>query len=237
MNYFSFFLCLHVSASYSSFRTTHFFLLPTFAGKWISYRQCAFVSRLIFGEDSDELHFEFMDTLSAIMVGKKTASSPGRSEKDTRRLNIDEFLHLSVLFYHRSVKGLSNPEEEGDSRVFPALPGQSAPAEPIPRSPYEGIFDLNRIPTPPPAAIVDLRRKSSGTGNFHGLKSADDIRYFQGERKFSSSPKSAMGLGILNVDGGDSSGELDSHNYSGSVKGGRYLQFEDMETLTGYCAI
>ena len=207
----------------------------------MSYRHCVYVSRLIFGEDSDELHFEFMETLSPIMVGKKTVHSPGRTEKDTRRLNIDEFLHLSVLFYHRSVKGASNPEEEGaEVRVFPPVPGQSAPQEPIPRSPYEGIFDLNRIPSPPPASIVELRRKSS-SGFFPSPQTPDDdMRLGGGVRKFPSPSKSAVSSGQQrNVNGGYSpSGDLVSpstlNNRSGSSwKGGRYLQFEDIETLTG----
>lgn len=205
----------------------------------MSYRHCAYVSRLIFGEDSDELHNEFMDTLSPIMVGKKTVHSSGRTEKDTRRLNIDEFLHLSVLFYHRSVKGASNPEEEGgEVRVFPPVPGQTAPVAPIPRSPYEGIFDLNRIPSPPPAAVVELRRKSSGI--FPSPQTPDDIRLggSGGARKFSSPSKSAFNLGLLHGNGEYSGGDLLAspstlNNNSDSWKGGRYLQFEDIETLTG----
>ena len=129
--------------------------------KWLSYRQCLYVSQLVFGGEGGEdsaRHQEFLDTLGPILVGQKTPASPGRPAADTRRMNLDEFLHLSVLFFHRSVKG-------SRARLFPSIPGQTAPAESIPQSPYEGIFDLNKIPPPPPPEVVARRQAAAAAAS------------------------------------------------------------------------
>lgn len=139
-------------------------LISSLTGKWLTFRECAYITRIVFGKENDSIHADFMNTLSPIMVGQLVSSPTGRSPhstpavRDTRRLNLDEFLHLAVLFYHRSVKELSPQDlQRGSSaqvaaREFPRLPGQSSTTcNLIPPSPYEGLFDLNRIPPTPTA--------------------------------------------------------------------------------------
>lgn len=63
---------------------------------WISFKEAAHVARIVFGSDNEGLFRDFMRLITPQMVGEKTASS------DTRRIDITEYLHLSVVGYHQS---------------------------------------------------------------------------------------------------------------------------------------
>lgn len=63
---------------------------------WISYKEAAHVARIVFGSDNEGLFRDFMRLITPQMVGEKTASG------DTRRIDITEYLHLSVVGYHQS---------------------------------------------------------------------------------------------------------------------------------------
>lgn len=63
---------------------------------WISYKEAAHVARIVFGNDNEGLFRDFMRLITPQMVGEKTAAG------DSRRIDITEYLHLSVVGYHQS---------------------------------------------------------------------------------------------------------------------------------------
>lgn len=71
---------------------------------WISFKEAAHVARIVFGSDNEGLFRDFMRLITPQMVGEKTASG------DTRRIDITEYLHLSVVGYHQSQQN-QNPSQ------------------------------------------------------------------------------------------------------------------------------
>jgi hypothetical protein len=63
---------------------------------WISFREAAHVARIVFGQDNEALFVDFMRLITPQMVGEKTAAG------DSRKIDITEYLHLSVVGYHQS---------------------------------------------------------------------------------------------------------------------------------------
>lgn len=63
---------------------------------WISFRECVFIARAIFGPDNESAFRNFMNVLIPQMVGQKS------HKNDSRRIDIGQFLHLAVVGYHQS---------------------------------------------------------------------------------------------------------------------------------------
>ena len=63
---------------------------------WISYREAAHVARIVFGSDNEGMFRDFMRLITPQMVGERTSSG------DSRKIDITEYLHLSVVGYHQS---------------------------------------------------------------------------------------------------------------------------------------
>jgi hypothetical protein len=63
---------------------------------WISYREASHIARIVFGTDNDALYRDFMRLIVPQMVGERTQTT------DSRRIDITEYLHLSVVGYHQS---------------------------------------------------------------------------------------------------------------------------------------
>jgi len=66
---------------------------------WMSYRECSAVSKIIFGDDNEQMTRDFMHLLQPHLVGQKTENA------DSRRIDITQFLHLAVVGYHQSHPG------------------------------------------------------------------------------------------------------------------------------------
>ena len=112
---------------------------------WISYKEAAHVARIVFGSDNEGLFRDFMRLITPQMVGEKTASG------DSRRIDITEYLHLSVVGYHQSQT--QQKQNQGrlslldaiifiihcsigcfcsEGRMLVPIPGQLAPMAPAP---------------------------------------------------------------------------------------------------------
>eukprot|EP01032_Pedospumella_encystans_P019429 gene19429-22088_t len=90
---------------------------------WISYKEAAHVARIVFGSDNEGLFRDFMRLITPQMVGEKTASG------DSRRIDITEYLHLSVVGYHQSQ---TQQKQNQEGRMLVPIPGQLAPMAPAP---------------------------------------------------------------------------------------------------------
>ena len=66
---------------------------------WLSYRECTQVARIVFGGKNESLCKEFFTLMTHQIVGKKT------EQGDSRRIDITQFLHLSLAFYHQTQSG------------------------------------------------------------------------------------------------------------------------------------
>eukprot|EP00753_Platysulcus_tardus_P015520 PLAT5035.9.p1 GENE.PLAT5035.9~~PLAT5035.9.p1 ORF type:complete len:721 (+),score=335.59 PLAT5035.9:72-2165(+) len=70
---------------------------------WMTYRDCLFVSREVFGSESDPMFRAFMSVVTNNMQGR------ARKRKDTRRIEVQQFLHLALVEYHET-----RPPDDGD---------------------------------------------------------------------------------------------------------------------------
>jgi hypothetical protein len=96
---------------------------------WMSFREAAHVARVVFGNDNEELYREFMALVTPQMVGSKTDTT------DSRRMDITEYLHLSVVGYHQSQSRHNNSSNNSlaeQQRFLVPLPGQTTPLAPVP---------------------------------------------------------------------------------------------------------
>jgi hypothetical protein len=66
---------------------------------WMSYRECSAVSKIIFGDENEQMAKDFMLLLHPHLVGQRTENA------DSRRIDITQFLHLAVVGYHQSHPG------------------------------------------------------------------------------------------------------------------------------------
>eukprot|EP01040_Poterioochromonas_malhamensis_P007297 gene7297-7873_t len=98
---------------------------------WMSYREALHITGIVFGKDNREMIRDFMYMITPQMVGNVTDTT------DSRRIDITEYLHLSVVGYHQSQsRQQASGGGGGDTeRYLVPLPGQSAPIEPVPRLP------------------------------------------------------------------------------------------------------
>lgn len=116
---------------------------------WMSYREACHVAKVVFGNDNEEMYREFMSLVTPQMVGSKGDTT------DSRRIDITEYLHLSVVGYHQS-QARNNPNN-GNERFLVPLPGQTAPIEPVPL---------------PPSAMG--MSEAGGDGNWDGQQNDND---------------------------------------------------------------
>ena len=122
---------------------------------FLTYKECSYITKMIYGGDNDDLHKEFMSLLitntshqSPIQSPNATRITPTKSpSSDNRNVYVYEYLHLSVLFYHDHVK--SNFMTTSPQSEFVALPDQTCLNSNIPESPYDGVFNLNYVPPTP----------------------------------------------------------------------------------------
>jgi len=99
---------------------------------WMTYREAVHVARIVFGTDNDDLFRDFLALITPQMVGEKSELV------DTRRIDMTEYLHLSVVGYHQSqARGGNN------NQLLVPIPGQTVPPEPVPLPPNRG--DLERM--------------------------------------------------------------------------------------------
>jgi hypothetical protein len=77
---------------------------------WISFREAAHVARIVFGQDNESLFVDFMRLITPQMVGEKTAAG------DSRKIDITEYLHLSVVGYHQSQS--QQNQNQGESPLY-----------------------------------------------------------------------------------------------------------------------
>lgn len=105
---------------------------------WMSYREAAHVAKVVFGADNEEMFREFMALITPQMIGERTETH------DSRRIDITEYLHLSVVGYHQS-QGRGGGASGGEiERLLVPIPGQTAPPEPVPLPPSMEEFDRMR---------------------------------------------------------------------------------------------
>lgn len=105
---------------------------------WMSYREAAHVARVVFGTDNEEMFREFMALITPQMIGERNETH------DSRRIDITEYLHLSVVGYHQS-QGRGGGASGGEiERLLVPIPGQTAPPEPVPLPPSMEEFDRMR---------------------------------------------------------------------------------------------
>lgn len=85
---------------------------------YLPVRECAIVSRVVFGSESDPLYRTFMALLDRHLIGKKPSSVAGSSSSnassagsvttafgarnDTRKIEVSQFLHLALVEYHET---------------------------------------------------------------------------------------------------------------------------------------
>ena len=93
---------------------------------WMSYRESAHVARIVFGSENEDMLRDFMYLITPQMVGQKTATS------DSRRIDITEYLHLSVVGYHQSQSRAKGHIAGGGQRMLVPIPGQLTPPIPVP---------------------------------------------------------------------------------------------------------
>jgi hypothetical protein len=75
---------------------------------WMSYRECITVSKIIFGEENEQMIKDFIALLQPHLVGQRTESN------DSRRIDITQFLHLAVVGYHDSHPGSGDGDGNGN---------------------------------------------------------------------------------------------------------------------------
>ncbi len=108
---------------------------------WMSYREALHITGIIFGKDNREMIRDFMSMITPQMVGSVNDST------DSRRIDITEYLHLSVVGYHQSQSRNANANNNdgggiGERYLVP-LPGQVAPMEPVPKLPQKSSHHHN----------------------------------------------------------------------------------------------
>ena len=90
----------------------------------ISRREAAMISRLIFGPDAKDLSAGLMQMFGEHCVGERGSARSGR---DTRRVDVMQFLHLALVQY-RTTKAAHDgeqsnvPEPDGHNRAAPPSP-------------------------------------------------------------------------------------------------------------------
>lgn len=102
---------------------------------WMSYREAAHVARIVFGADNEDMFRDFMALITPQMLGERTET------QDSRRIDITEYLHLSVVGYHQSQGRGTGGDIE---RLLVPIPGQTVPPEPVPLPPNLEDFDRMR---------------------------------------------------------------------------------------------
>lgn len=80
----------------------------TAKGLWMTYRECVYVSKIIFGDD-EAMSKDFLLLLSPQLVGQKTEIA------DSRRIDIAQFLYLAVEGYHHTEHNNSNNNHNNDN--------------------------------------------------------------------------------------------------------------------------
>lgn len=98
---------------------------------WMSYREASHVAKIVFGTDNNDMYQQFMGLITPQMLGSRTETT------DSRRIDITEYLHLSVVGYHQSQSQHQGQNGPGNSeeRYLTPLPGQIVPPEPVPLPP------------------------------------------------------------------------------------------------------
>lgn len=82
---------------------------------WMTYRECLHVAKTVFGSEDDPMCAEFLAMVDSHIVGRKD------NGKDSRRIEVMEFMHLAVVGYHHA-----RPDE--DATVTSSLKNErSAP--------------------------------------------------------------------------------------------------------------
>ncbi|RYH07209.1 hypothetical protein EON65_41980 [archaeon] len=80
--------------------------------QWMSYREAVHIARIVFGSDSEDMYRDFILLITPQMIGSKTDTT------DTRRIDITEYLHLSVVGYHQNSKRGGGGGEPNPFDVF-----------------------------------------------------------------------------------------------------------------------
>lgn len=91
---------------------------------WMSFREAAHVAKLVFGADNEEMCREFMSLVTPQMVGMKNDLT------DSRRIDITEYLHLSVVGYHQSQsrnQSVSRPVGHTQKIIYKFSPPRLSP--------------------------------------------------------------------------------------------------------------
>jgi hypothetical protein len=101
---------------------------------WMSYRECTHVARIVFGKENEEMFRDFMGLITPQMLGQRTDTA------DSRRIDITEYLHLSVVGYHNSQSQSANKGGGGVDRTLVPLPGQVAPVGSVPMPDEERMY-------------------------------------------------------------------------------------------------
>jgi hypothetical protein len=107
---------------------------------WMSYREASHITGIIFGKDNKEMIRDFMSMITPQMVGTLNETT------DSRRIDITEYLHLSVVGYHQSQSKANQAKQGGGGggeRYLIPLPGQVAPVELVPDLPSHQKNNLN----------------------------------------------------------------------------------------------
>jgi hypothetical protein len=139
---------------------------------WMSYREALHITGIIFGKDNREMIRDFMMMITPQMVGQVNESTG----TDSRRIDITEYLHLSVVGYHQSQSRANQAKQAaGDGisdreRYLVPLPGQTAPMEPIPRLPNRQQHSSSAYDEE--GGILDRQRVERG--HILGAKSVDE---------------------------------------------------------------
>lgn len=119
---------------------------------WMTYREAVHVARIVFGTDNDDLFRDFLALITPQMVGEKSELV------DTRRIDMTEYLHLSVVGYHQS------QARGGNNQLLIPIPGQTVPPEPVPLPPNRSDLDRMQdiLNSPPPAQGGQMPLRGGG---------------------------------------------------------------------------
>ncbi len=81
---------------------------------YLTFRECAVVSRVAFGNEADPLYKTFMAMIERNMTGSK------KGREDKRKIDVTQFLHLALVEYHET-----RPADDGSGAGGDAPSGSS----------------------------------------------------------------------------------------------------------------
>ena len=105
---------------------------------WMSYREATLVSKAVFGSNDEQMHRSFLHIISSQIVGQKKSES-----KDSRRIEIAQFLHLAIVAYHQSQSSDVNVVTE---TPLPRANGGDVQYDYPQDSPYLDLQDYYNVP-------------------------------------------------------------------------------------------